>query len=431
MAATVKPVTSDELSEIWVVERLDIKGEELPILRHAHSWIPAPLALRYVLRTRFALSPSSLFSELRGICILYNWAESVSGIGNIEAFLTAGHMLDKNELMQLVTQLRRQHAVGSSISTASKLRTGIVSSRIFNVRLFAVRQFLEWAMEPSNHGGRDILDEDLLEAQVSKMIRVLERNRLPVSESRRREPLTPIEIQLIRRAIAPDEFGEFRPGIFTESTRYRNWVMFELALNLGVRKGELLTLKLYHVPTGQKDAQFFIPRQQDEAEDPRKRRRLRGKTNERRVPLMDRTLLPSVLRYRDARSIAGPNGPRIKSPYLLVGKDGQPVASTTADYIIKQIGEYAASLLDGDESFDDLTRERLKDSLRRLTWHRLRHTWAENAALVLYKRFGEGAWAILKEWGGWNSLESLNHYIRYAKRAISAAASAEYLSTFN
>jgi hypothetical protein len=130
MAAMVKSVTSDELSEIWAGERLDIEGEELPILRHAHSWIPAPLALRYVLRTRFALSPSSLFSELRGICILYNWAESAGNIGNIEAFLTAGHMLDKNELMQLVTQLRRQHAVGSSISTASKLRMGIVSSRI-------------------------------------------------------------------------------------------------------------------------------------------------------------------------------------------------------------------------------------------------------------------------------------------------------------
>ena len=135
--------------------------------------------------------------------------------------------------------------------------------------------------------------------------------------------------------------------------------------------------------------------------------------------------------YRDTLRPIVLGDSRIKSPYLIVGNGGEPVASTTADYIIKQIGEYAANLLDSDDTFDELTRERLKESLRRLTWHRLRHTWAENAALVLYKRFGEGAWAILKEWGGWNSLESLNHYIGYAKRAISEAASAEYLATFN
>ncbi len=257
-ASTAKLATSNDFPEIWTVERLDINGEELSMLRHTLSWAPAPLALRYMLRTRFALSPSSLFSDLRGICNLYNWAEATPGIGNIETFLTAGGALNKNDLLQLVTQLRRQHAVGSSISNRPKEVTGIVSTRVFNLRLFAVRYFLEWSMEPSNHGGSDSIDDDALEAQIAQMVRVIESNSLSVSGSRRREPLTPIEIQLIRRAIAPNEFGEFPRGVFTKCTRHRNWVMFESAVNLGARKGELLTLKVYHLPSSKEDLEFLI-----------------------------------------------------------------------------------------------------------------------------------------------------------------------------
>ena len=429
-ASSTQLATSGKIPEIWTVERLDIDGEELSILRHTISWAPAPLALRYALRMRFALSPSSLFSELRGICILYNWTEVTADIGNIETFLISGGTLNKNALLQLATQLRRQHDVGSSTLTRPKRQKEIVSTRVFNLRLFAVSKFLEWAMEPSNHGGYDLIDEDALDAQISKTIRVLDGYSLPVSESPRREPLTPIEIQLIRQAIAPDEFGEFPPGVFTKRTRYRNWCMFESALNLGTRKGELLTLRESHLPASKEDVEFLIPRQQDEAEDPRKRRRPRGKTNERKVPLADPILLPSILRYRDSGPPIGRNDRRIKTRYLFVGKDGRPVASTTADYIIKKIGEYAACLVDNDPSIDEINKERLKESLRRLTWHRLRHTWAENAALVLYEKYGEGAWAILKEWGGWNSIESLNHYIRHARRLISYKASEEYLSGF-
>src|SRR3712207_6355103 len=112
--ASVEPVATGEIPEIWKVERLDIDGEELPILRHTRSWLPAPLALRYSLKMRFVLSPTYLFSELRGVCILYNWAEATEGVGDIEAFLTTGGALGKADLLRLVTQLRRQHDVRST-----------------------------------------------------------------------------------------------------------------------------------------------------------------------------------------------------------------------------------------------------------------------------------------------------------------------------
>jgi hypothetical protein len=239
------------------------------------------------------------------------------------------------------------------------------------------------------------------------------------------------EIRLIRRAIAPDERGNYQTNVFTKKTRYRNWIMFETALNLGTRKGEMLTLKVTHLPS-KKDEKFFrIPRQQDTPEDPRKGRRPRGKTSERRVPLWKPNLLPSILAYRDEAPPSGRNDPKITTPYLFVTIDGQPISISATDHIIKQIGIYAARLVERDTTLNQHERVQLTESLLALSWHRLRHTWAEQVALLLYRRHGELAWAILKEWGGWNSDESMQRYIEYARGAISDEAGRKYLSSYN
>jgi Phage integrase family len=423
-----------EVPIMWVVERLDVDGEELPVIRHAETWLTAPIALRYALRTRFRLGAASLINDLRAIAILYNWAEADEGIGDFEDFLTSGQILNKDQLLKFIPflQMRRFYEASEQTDIAPELvaRPPLVCDQTFNTRLFAVRQFLEWAVEPTNHGGYAIFDEKELEERTSMMTREFGKETLPVGESPRREPLTVDEVLLIRRAIAPNEFGNFPPDIFTEETRYRNWIMFETPLNLGTRKGEMLTLKINHLPANMAERFFLVPRQQDTSEDPRKRRRLRGKTNERRVPLMNPNLLPSILGYRDVAPPIGRNDPRISTPYLFVTKDGQPISSTTADHIIKQIGRYAARLLDSDETLDEYTRARRKGSLLGLTWHRLRHTWAELAALSLYRRYGALAWAILREWGGWNSEKSMQRYIENARRTISDEAARKYLSSY-
>jgi integrase len=423
-----------EVPTVWVVERLDIDGEELPILRHVKTWLPAPIALRYVLRTRFRLGPASLTNDLRAIAILYNWAEATEGIGDFEDFLTSGGILNRDQLLTFIPYLqsRRYVDAGELDEHSPDYMTlpAIVCNHTFNVRLFAISKYLEWAIEPTNHGGNARFDEDEREIKTATMMRLFNK-KLPVAESPRHEPLTTEEIQLIRKAIMPDKFGRYPSNVFTEATRYRNWIMFETALNLGVRKGELLTLKVSHLPANSQEKHFiFVPRQQDAPEDPRKRRRLRGKTNERRVPLMRPDLLPSILSYRDAPPPIGRNDPRIKTAYLFVTNEGQPISNSTADHIIKQIGMYAAELLDKDTTIDEHVRFRRKESLLALSWHRFRHTWAEWAALSLYRNHGPGAWAILKEWGGWKREASMRRYIENAKRQISIEAGRRYLSSY-
>lgn len=420
---------------MWVVERLDVDGEEFPILRHAKTWLPAPVALRYALRARYRLGTASLATHLGAVAILYSWAEVEEGVGDFEDFLRSGRTLTRDQLLTFLPYLQSRRFYSAAeldgLSPNRLTLPPVVCNQTFNTRLTAVTRFLEWAVEPANHGGEMLLDEDERETQTSKMIRLANNERLSVGESPRPDPVTWEEISLIRKAIMPDEFGDFPPDVFTEATRFRNWIMFEVALNLGVRKGELLTLKVSHLPAmSDKKQFFFVPRQQDAQEDPRKRRRPRGKTNERRVPLMEPNLLPSILGYRDAASPVGRNDPGLTSPYLFVTAEGRPIAISTADHIIKQIGKYATRLLDQDTTIDKHVWERRKESLLALSWHRLRHTWAEQAALELYRKHGHGAWAILKEWGGWNGEESMQRYIEYAKRAISERAGREYLASF-
>jgi integrase len=426
--------TPHQVPTLWVVERLDIDGEELPVIRHAETWLPAPIALRYVLRTRFRLGPASLINNLRAITILYNWAEIIEGVGNFEDFLTSGKVLSRDQLLTFIPHLQRlRHqewaAMNMNVPDDTSMNS-LVCDQTFNTRLFSVQKFLEWAVEPTNHGGLASFDEDEREIQTTKMARLFEKERLPVGDSTRREPLTISEVLLIRKAIAPDEFGNFPLNTFTEATRYRNWIMFETALNLGVRKGELLTLKVAHLPADVDVKHFFVPRQQDAAEDTRKRRRLRGKTNERHVPLMNPSLLPSILGYRDAPLPIGRKDPLIKTPYLFVSKEGRPISSSAADHVIKLIGKYAAQLVDCDTSLDEHERMRQKESLLTLSWHRLRHTWAEQAAKMLYRMHGSMAWAILKEWGGWNSDDSMQRYTVNARRENSDEAGRKYLSSF-
>ncbi len=423
--ALISPITSPPT---WVVERLDIDGEELPVVRHASTWLPAPVVLRYVLRIRHDIGPAQLTTYMRAVAILYNWLENIADIGNFDVFLTSGKFLSRQHLKHLVGELRWRRKIVADPAPAEQGAFTHVANQTYNVRLYAVRHFLKWAYDPENHGGCADVGLDELKSQIGDMSDVLKDEKLYTGGSRRHEPVSLKEIKIIRRAIGPNEFGEFPPGVFSEETRYRNWIMFEMAYNLGTRKSELLTLKVEHLSQGSVPEQIFVPGQQDGPEDPRTRRRPRGKTLERFVPLMDHDILPKIRAYRDEEPPVGRG--EHASPYLFLTKAGQPVSNSTADYVIKQIGMYAERSLDEDDTLDRITRERYRESLRKLSWHRLRHSWAEIAALELYRKHREGAWAILRNWGGWRREESMERYVEYARRRIARDAAVTYINRY-
>jgi integrase len=128
--------------------------------------------------------------------------------------------------------------------------------------------------------------------------------------------------------------------------------MFEAALELGIRRGELLKLRLDSLPRGGEDG-IRVLRRPDDPHDSRAKEPA-VKTAERVIPA-SRNLLAIVQAYltypRPLGRVFG------NTPYLFVTRSGSPVSIDTADDVIVAIGRHSG--------------------VTPLSWHRLRHTWAE------------------------------------------------------
>src|SRR5262249_45917560 len=229
--------------------------------------------------------------------------------------------------------------------------------------------------------------------------------RIGAANSRRKEPLTDDAVKRIREAITPetDQQGRFltndkgcllfSSGRFSKETQLRNWLMFETALDLGLRHGELLNLPLDSLPRGNNDG-VRILRLPDDKADARSNEPS-VKTAERVIPASRRLLMA----FRAYLTAPQPQG-RVsgKSPYVFVTNDGEPVSLDAANNIIQSI-----SRLSGVS----------------LSWHSLRHTWAERMAdLLADKPNGPDQ---LKYLGGWTNSQPPNRYIQNAIAKQAAA----------
>jgi hypothetical protein len=434
----------------WVTDRLFFphSGEELPILRHWKSWVPAPLVLRYVLETaRHRLAPGSLELHLRALGLMFRWSETEAGLGNFESHLQCGGLLkvEQFKALRLYLELAWDGDAIVESSAFAAHRRGVYeaeepllscSNRTFNQRILAVHQFLEWAVWPMNHGGARRHTEDAIELFLGRITRQLNLKR--VSSATRAEPLTPYEIRLIRLAVGPDKFGRFRNDVFDVTTRLRNYAMFEFAFNYGPRKSEMLTVQLTHVPGPSETHRqhVTIPRQQNAPRDRRKSRRPRGKTVAREhVPPLDPGAFTRIRKYVTSPFPLGRHAKDVATPYLFVTSAGVELHVSTADRVIKKIGKYAAKLAAEDAALPESQRGAVVESLGRLTWHRIRHTWAEQTAYKLYKKHGadgeKKSGELLANWGGWKvGSDSVHGYCANAERKIAETEADEYHAAY-
>jgi integrase len=162
--------------------------------------------------------------------------------------------------------------------------------------------------------------------------------------------------------------------------------MFEMALELGVRRGELLKLRLDSLPRGCDDG-IRILRHPDDPADSRTNEPA-VKTAERIIPA-SRSLLLAVRAYI---TLPPPLGRvRGKSLYLFVTQRGYPLSLDRTDDVIQDIGRHSG--------------------IAPLSWHRLRHTWSEQWASRLLSR--PNGKDILQYLGGWTNPHSPDHYIQH------------------
>src|SRR5665213_3518483 len=317
-------------------------GERLPCLVESATWLPVRVATRWAVRyRRYRVQSSTLANNLRVLARVYRWARENAGY-DLDNHLTQGQSLRNREIESLVSTLRAS-------SDGHALDTGA-----FDQHVAVIDDFLKWSLDGENRGGRTVLSLEQLTAERGRLEQLFRSLRVGARPSARIE-----------------------------------------ALELGIRRGELLKLRLDSLPRAAEDG-VRILRRPDDPHDSRAREPA-VKTAERVIPA-SRELLRTVQVYLTSPPPLG----RVtgKSPYLFVTRSGNPVSIDTADDIIVAIGRFSG--------------------VTPLSWHRLRHTWAERMAELFADQ--PNGMDRLVYLGGWTNPLSARRYIQrsLAKQAKEA-----------
>lgn len=402
--------STESVSPFFVLRLVLDTGERLPCLVDKETWLPVRLATRWAMRyRRYRTQSSTLTGNLRILGSLYTWAK-IKGSFDLDDYLTQGNVLSPRQIEAFAATLRLPEAFINSnvfpLQAAPDLSSPLIDAGTYDQYLSIVEHFLVWAIDSMNRGGVSRLTLEQMTAERAQLNYLFHSLHIGARPSQRMEPLEDQDIQQIRKAIGPqrEEQGSwsFPDTIFSESTRLRNWLMFETALELGVRRGELLKLKLNSLPRGSDDG-IRILRYPDDPTDTRVREPA-VKTAERVIPA-SRQLLSA---FRAYLTLPPPRGRvRSRSPYLFVTQAGDPVSVDRVDDIIQDIGRHSG--------------------IDPLSWHRLRHTWSEKWAEIFLKQ--SNGKDLLQYAGGWTNPHSSDHYIQHTVERQAAELMRTYHQT--
>jgi integrase len=380
-------------------------GEVVPVLVETESWTPARLALRWVMRNRRTQAASkTVENNLRSLRLLYEWAASRRF--DLEARLFAGESLSADELNAFVEYLALSRSQGRN--GAPKAEGSLrARSTSLDSDLTAIGDFLVWSMDPANRGWSpgthptEVLPARLRE-QRRALVDVFENHRSGVAPSPRLEPLSDEDVGRLRDLAGPNRKPDGSPqhplcfsrSPWSGATGLRNWAMFALAEQLGLRIGEILKLTLDDVRRTRTRGELLVEvrRRPDDPHDTR-RHPPNVKTCERALPQSPEVAV-ALRAYLTSRPPAGRAYGR--TPYLFVTETGDPVSYDTARRAIQVLGRRAG--------------------IAKMTWHRLRHTWAESLARELLTSKGastepgQDAIEMLRYLGGGPTNSSTPHH---------------------
>lgn len=349
------------------------RGERLPTL--LDNGVPLFDATIYALaeiRGR-NLAANTVQQALRAVMVLHIFLDT-HGI-NLQDRLKEGHLLALHEIEALVAHCRlalpEMWKASKAISVPArsgkhlsleKMQQRLTPEKISTVvsaftltRLLYIRNYLIWLVNDkiSRYGLSKDLRMRLLEARdlVSRGITA----RLPRKDRRGglggREGLDREEQKVLLHAVSPHS-GE-NPW-FDMHTRVRNELMIRWLLEFGLRRGELLNLRISDISFQKKVV--AITRRADDPTDPRLHQPL-NKTNDREHDMFDGILFMTreyILRFRSQLPLAR------KHDFLFVSSDGIPLSHSSFTKIFSTL------------------RNKCHKLPQSLCGHVLRHSWNEN-----------------------------------------------------
>lgn len=384
-------------------------GEGLPLLVDRETWVPVSLALRWtVLRRRYEVAESTLRRDLNGLRYVYAWGDGRFREGLEARIETTG--LGYDDLVSLRDFCERPDAAGVGRAAETNADHGKPDTSA-GARALAAKAFLTWAVSPASRNQRGSEPRDAME-RVTQIEAVLGPLANRAGEGKGAGPLDDEVALRCDRLLAPlaDADGRYlRPlrwradNPFRADGRLRNWLMWCIARDLGLRLGEMLCLQVGDFATIRANRCLAVVRRPDALEDTRKRRPA-VKTLERTLPLSADVEF-GLRAYMTERP---PVGRRRSGVYLFTSRMGHPLSANPADRITKILSRAVGA---------------------RVHWHGLRHAWATDIARGQLRTElrgksslgdAEAMKALLTEHlrllGGWSEQSTMPMY--YARVAI-------------
>ncbi|ASM48645.1 MULTISPECIES: site-specific integrase [Pseudoalteromonas] len=319
-------------------------GERYPVLLEEDGMPHFYTTLYVTTKLRSSMAVNTISNRLKAILCLYQWLEEKKRclVSEFEEgrFLTHADIIDLREYLKLnVTELKKLEQIKPltssrvlNLQSSSKLVTTVASvsrNHHYN-RMTTVAEYLHFLATITNQ----YRNCRATATEIDEMLKSIKKAR-PKGKS-----LT-VRDESLAMSLPDgllDEFMEVaNPNhplnpFKNETVRKRNFLIFKLIRETGIRRGELLSLEMTHIDLYGDKASIWIKRNHDDIFDPRKKQPV-SKTKERKLPIKSETakLLDSYILEDRAKT---PNAN--KHPYIFVTHrkcltQGQPISESYFD----------------------------------------------------------------------------------------------------
>lgn len=383
-------------------------GERMPFLVQVATGLPldAPAFWIVALRRSLGKQPNTLGNDLRSLIPILLWADA-RGV-NISERLREGVFFSLAELLDIadfcglfiddaVSEIEDRSSNPVRLDRRKKTDRRRVKLGEKRNRLAAIRSFVEFtsadflsnlAVWPQRWSHYNAVRSECLKLLQGHIEGLPNRNSDDVGQP---EGLGRAAQRRLREVIEPGH----PENPFTPDVQFRNYVIVKLLLDTGVRRGELLIVKVSDCSLGSSGL-ITVHRSPDDPQDDRSDKPA-TKTAARILALSGRMaelLHEWVVHYR--AKIPGAN----RHPFLIVSsRDGRPMSLSNVNKIMSTLRQVSGLPKD-------------------LTPHVLRHTWNDNFS-EMADRKGISEEQEIK-WRarlmGWRSENSARHYLRRTVR---------------